>query len=647
MLHHTKKKRLFFSIVAVFCIFALLLGLFLGSGTEVQARANLATVQVIQGDIAQTVTATGHLSTSGAQQFHIPANLQIEEVYVQAGDIVQAGQALASFNLASIHSQIAHIQEELNRLDEEIAEIQSQTSSRTITAGVSGRLDEIFAEVGDSVTDVMIEHGALAHIVIEGVDMPIAITGTSGVITRVHLSADANVGPNTVLFTLESVETLPAHSALFRDRTEHAAVLAELISLSQTGTLFAPFDGIIESVLIGDSPSGGGNAPSMPNMPGGFPPMFMGMSQSTQSSEVQLVRVSNTREVSLEDVDPPSGSDTSPMQAISSLDSLNFQAPVVGMVPQSTLVGTGFQADIQWLPDHTAFSPGTIYRAMVFLQANEGFYFSQSVLDTLVEGHFPAENASILGVELFGTNLVVMLSFPATDSPSDPPSTGPNFPGITLPPGLIPDFNMPSMPSFNMPSFSMPSMPSMDMGALQTGNTNLSTPAFLIAAGDIMELRVTIDERDILSLAIGQEAEILLDALPGVRFYGEIHRINIAGTTSGGSARYTVELLLPRAPEMLPAMSASAVIITHVAEEVLLLPVSAIQEIAGREFVFTAESSAGLPTNEQNIVTGISDGLLVEIVSGLGLGDTVYYEQRSGFSFPHWGPGPGWGGSSN
>ena len=644
MLQQTKKKKLYLSVGAIVLVLALILGISLNpSSGSAQARNSLATATVTQGDITQTVTATGHLATSGGVNFHIPANLQIDTVYVQAGDIVTYGQALLRFDLASIHSQIAHVQEELNRLDSEIADIQAQSTSRTITAGVSGHLEEVFAQTGDLVTETMIAHGALAHIVIDGLEAPIAITGTTGEVVRVHLSPGASVSPNTVLFTLEAMETLPAHSALFTERSEHAAILSELISLSQTGVLTAPFHGIIEAVMVGDNPSAPSGGPSMPSIPSGFPPMFMGMSSApTTDAAATLVRVSYAEDFPVEtppDTQPPSIN----VVEITTLESLSFSAPVVGASPQTNLSATGFTATVQWLPEHTAFAPGTIYRAMVLLEPNEGYLFGQGVADELANGIFPAQDATIIGVEPFGHAIAVAISFPAT--PGDPP--GGAFPG--LPPGLLPEFpSFPSLPSFNLPSFSMPSMPSMDMGSLGgSANPNLSVPAFFIAAGDVMELRVNIDERDILSLAVGQTAEILLDALPGTTFYGEISRINVSGQSSGGSARYTVELLLPRAPQMLPSMSASAVIITHVAENVLLLPVQSIQEIAGREFVFLSETSAGVPADEQNILTGISDGLMVEIISGLELGTTVFYEQRGGFSFPHWGPGPGWGGSSN
>ena len=167
------------------------------------------------------------------------------------------------------------------------------------------------------------------------------------------------------------------------------------------------------------------------------------------------------------------------------------------------------------------------------------------------------------------------------------------------------------------------------------------TRAFTIAASDYMHLSVSVDERDILSLAVGQHADILLDALPGASFAGEIRRINVSGQTGGGGARYIVELILPRTDEMLPGMSAAAVIVTSESTETLILPVSAVQETDGRVYVYTNEAR----TNTIEITTGVSDGLLVEITDGLSEGAEVFFLVSPRFGFGPWGPGSGpmWG----
>jgi multidrug efflux pump subunit AcrA (membrane-fusion protein) len=79
-------------------------------------------------------------------------------------------------------------------------------------------------------------------------------------------------------------------------------------------------------------------------------------------------------------------------------------------------------------------------------------------------------------------------------------------------------------------------------------------------------------------------------------------------------------------------MSASAEIIIAARKGVLLVPDRAIgQNSQGRTVVMVMN---GDETREREIVTGISDGVQTEVVSGLDEGETVVVERASQ-------PGPG------
>ena len=618
---------------------------FSGGGDSAQARTVTHQATAQEGNIAQTVTATGSLTTDGGLGIMIPAGLVVDQVFFQAGDFIHQGDVLASFTQGSIQTQLQILLESLAELDEEIEAERALTQSHTITAGVAGRVEEIFAQVGDYVVPTMLEHGALLTLLIDGSETPIGVLGTTGRISRVHVAEGATVRAGAALFTLEDLGHSATYQALLAQREDKAEVLVDLLAIAQNNMLFAPFDGIIESVHIGNAPSsGGGGGSSMPSIPGGLPPgMFMGLSHAAVEDTNPVVRLSYTQGISL--------LETTEAQMIVSLDSLNLVAPVAGATPQGALGGEGFVGLVQWMPEGDTFTPQTQYRAMLFLQPSTGYFFGQPVLEALAEGRFPLETATVLGYESIGLNLAIVLEFPPTEGEDGGTSGGPGGPNV---PGFPPDFpgfpgfpEFPSggMPNFNMPSFSMPSMPSFDGPNFDATPSAFQVQAFTIASGDVMHLSITVDERDILSLQVGQPAEILLDALPGVGFSGEISRINVAGQGVSGGARYTVELILPRTEQMLPGMSASAVITTSEAINILMLPVQAIQEAGGRVYVYTAQASDGTPTNPVDVVTGISDGLYVEILSGLNAGQAVYYAVRVATGFPHWGPGPGpgWG----
>lgn len=142
----------------------------------------------------------------------------------------------------------------------------------------------------------------------------------------------------------------------------------------------------------------------------------------------------------------------------------------------------------------------------------------------------------------------------------------------------------------------------------------------------VMKLSITLDEQDITKVHVGQTAQVKVTALKSEVFEAEVTDIGMEGTGKGGSSKFAVELTLPWQENMLGGMNATAVIPLHTKMDVLTVPVAALVEEKGRTVVYTAlDSETGEPASAVEITTGISDGQNVEILSGLQLGDTVYY----------------------
>ena len=184
---------------------------------------------------------------------------------------------------------------------------------------------------------------------------------------------------------------------------------------------------------------------------------------------------------------------------------------------------------------------------------------------------------------------------------------------------------MPSM-NFNF-SFSMPSMGGYDGSSNQTQLYDLNGDVLMtVTPQDTMKLTVAVDESDISSVKTGMSAEITVNALPDEVFEGEITKVAKSGTGNGGSSKFAVEITLPRQSEMLAGMSASAVISLYEKMDVLTLPAAALTEDGAKTIVYTAlDKKTGELTSPVEVTTGLSDGEVVEILSGLGSGDTVYY----------------------
>lgn len=145
-----------------------------------------------------------------------------------------------------------------------------------------------------------------------------------------------------------------------------------------------------------------------------------------------------------------------------------------------------------------------------------------------------------------------------------------------------------------------------------------------------MQISISVDELDILSVEKGRSVSVELDALEGQTFDGEVSEVSTTGTNSGGSSKYDVTVTVSKTDDMLVGMSATATITVDSAEDVLTIPADALQEKGGTTFVYTEVDDSGNLSGEVEVQTGLSSDTYVEITSGLSEGQTVYYEQLTG-----------------
>lgn len=145
---------------------------------------------------------------------------------------------------------------------------------------------------------------------------------------------------------------------------------------------------------------------------------------------------------------------------------------------------------------------------------------------------------------------------------------------------------------------------------------------------------INVDELDILSLSVGQTAQISLDALKGKSFSGKVYSIGRKGTNAGGTSKFTVTVEMDRTEEMITGMNAGVSITVSETADVPCLPSEAITELDGKSIVYTGydekEDMLILPLE---VTTGVSDGTVTQIVSGLPDNTPVYYKYASSFTF--------------
>ena len=141
-----------------------------------------------------------------------------------------------------------------------------------------------------------------------------------------------------------------------------------------------------------------------------------------------------------------------------------------------------------------------------------------------------------------------------------------------------------------------------------------------------MTVEIQVDELDILSLQVGMSAQVTMDALPGKVYTGTITKINAYGINAGGNTKYTVTVTLPREENMLSGMNASVKITTAVSQPVQTVPAEAVFFDSGKSWLYTGyDEKTDTLLSPVAVETGMSDGSVVEILSGLDSGTTFYY----------------------
>lgn len=165
--------------------------------------------------------------------------------------------------------------------------------------------------------------------------------------------------------------------------------------------------------------------------------------------------------------------------------------------------------------------------------------------------------------------------------------------------------------------------------AAQQGETvaaGLSTQTLIIVA-DLKRLEVDafVDETDIGKVKQGQRATCSIDAFPDRTFKGKVQKVASGSTIQQGVVSYDVTVQIEDPDHVLkPDMTANVTIQVGKQSNVVLVPVAAVQVSTRGSSVNVVSMVNGLQsTKSQKVVTGGTDGINIEIVSGLSEGDTI------------------------
>ncbi|MCM1344608.1 MAG: HlyD family efflux transporter periplasmic adaptor subunit [Lachnospiraceae bacterium] len=148
------------------------------------------------------------------------------------------------------------------------------------------------------------------------------------------------------------------------------------------------------------------------------------------------------------------------------------------------------------------------------------------------------------------------------------------------------------------------------------------------ATADNMSISVDVTQEDVVDLAVGDSVDIYFSAYPDVLYQGQIQSIDTTATArNSNTISYVVVIaVLGDTSALYGGMTADIIFVTERLEDVLYVSRKAIVEQNGKTYVYKKSALGSRELTEVEI--GISNGVNVEILSGLEEGDTIYLASR-------------------
>ena len=163
---------------------------------------------------------------------------------------------------------------------------------------------------------------------------------------------------------------------------------------------------------------------------------------------------------------------------------------------------------------------------------------------------------------------------------------------------------------------------------------NDGTTIATVANMNDLIFRGNIDETEVGRLNTGMSMKITIGALQNLKFDARLEYISPKATDQNGANQFEIKAAvnLPTSGEQIRSgYSANAEIVLAEARHVMSVPESAIEFEGDNTFVYIVKGTGKDKTYERRkVVTGLSDGLNIEIKSGLRMNERVRGPKKVG-----------------
>lgn len=636
-------KKYVFGVVAVLLAAALVIIPFALENVKESSgdKASILSAEVSLGNISKTVSGAGTLADEETVEIKLPYGVEVTKYLVDNDDFVTEGQALAEVDRVSVMNSIYEYQEDLEYVETQMALYTDTGAVNFLTTASAGRVMELYAEVGDSINDVMLEHGALAVLSLDGllavdietdaipVGSSVGVSAPDGTILSGH--AESKKNGVTVITIAQEGRAVGETVSVFNENSETIGS-GELYVHSPLK--ISGYSGIIEAVHVKinqDMQKGGTIFTYSGNSGSAEYDVYAAKHTELAGYMEELFKMYTDGTVNASCAGVISGIDED-----AAAELLAYTGGEKAALDFLVNRGGGFDlAKTAIIEDNTTYP---YYKCAIVagLTLNEDgtgvmtYRLTKNKYDNSTEAILAAQNHEVEDVthdfELNGVNLntqklsigtIILFSY-GEGSPA------------------IPTIVEGSAGGGGQTGGGMAGGGGTAGGTMNSGSTSVQatyeyyptkqTKIMSVTPQDTMTVDITVDELDILSIQKGQSVQITLDALTGQAFDGVITDIGVSGSNSGGNTKYTAEVTIDRAANMIAGMNATALITLSTSENLLTIPSEALVSEGTRTYVYTSyDSKSGTLGTPVDVQTGVSDGILTEITSGLEAGDTVWY----------------------
>ena len=167
-----------------------------------------------------------------------------------------------------------------------------------------------------------------------------------------------------------------------------------------------------------------------------------------------------------------------------------------------------------------------------------------------------------------------------------------------------------------------------------SGSSSSSSANVVISDLSSMKAQIAINEVDLPSIKVGQQATVTFDSISGLTITGVVSDIAPQGTSSSGVVTYQVDIAFDvQNSKIKPGMTCSADIVTTQVKDAVLVPNAAVKSDTQGSYVMIVQvdpsgKPLGQPTR-QDVTAGPANDTNTQIVSGLKAGQTVVTSDSS------------------